>query len=246
MAQLAALVKFWPYNLSLSLEHYTFESQGADWSHFFNSLKMAASVAAIGTGIVFVGAYLIEKPRRDPIARKVIQFLALLPMAVPGLVLGLAYLFFINHPASPIGFLYGTIAVLVLNCLTHFYTVSHVTAMTALKQMDREFEAVSASLKVPLVRSFWRVTVPVCLPAIFDISIYLFLSTMTTVSGVIFLYGPETKVASVAAIHMSESGESAQAAAMAMLIVYACIVVRIAHAVITGSLLFKMQKWRRR
>ncbi len=246
MAQFAALVKFWPYNLGLTLEHYTFENQGADWSNFYNSLQMATSVAILGTAIVFIGAYLIEKPRRDPIARQAIQFLALLPMAVPGLVLGLAYLFFINHPANPFGFLYGTMAILVLNSMAHFYTVAHLTAVTALKQMDREFEAVSASLKVPMARSFWRVTVPICLPSIFDISIYLFLSSMTTVSGIIFLYGPETKVASVAAIHMSESGESATAAAMAMLIVYACIVVRIAHAVITGSLLYRLQKWRRR
>ena len=246
MAQLAALVKFWPYDLSLSLDHYAFDTVGADWSHFYNSLKMAASVAVIGTVIVFVGAYLVEKPRRDPVARQTIQFLALLPMAVPGLVLGLSYLFFINHPANPLGFLYGTLAVLVLSTLTHFYTVSHLTAVTALKQMDREFEAVSASLKVPLARSFWRVTVPVCLPSIFDISIYLFLSSMTTLSGIIFLYGPETKVASIAAIHMSESGESATAAAMAMLIVYACIAVRIAHEVVTGSLLYRLQKWRQR
>ena len=246
MAQFAALVKFWPYNLGLTLDHYSFESEGADWVNFYNSLTMATCVAVIGTAIVFVGAYLVEKPRRDPVARQAIQFLALLPMAIPGLVLGLAYLFFINHPANPFGFLYGTMAILVLNSIAHFYTVSHLTAVTALKQMDREFEAVSASLKVPMVRSFWRVTVPVCLPSIFDISIYLFLSSMTTVSGIIFLYGPQTKVASVAAIHMAESGENATAAAMAMLIVYACIVVRVAHAIITGSLLYKLQKWRRR
>jgi len=88
--------------------------------------------------------------------------------------------------------------------------------------------------------------VPVCLPAIFDISIYLFLNSMTTVSAVIFLYGPTTKVASVAAIHMAEAGETATAAAMAMLIVYACIVVRVLHAIVTGRLLYRLQAWRRR
>lgn len=163
-------------------------------------------------------------------------------MAVPGLVLGLAYLFFINHPANPLGFLYGTIAILVLNSITHFYTVSHLTAVTALKQMDRDFEAVSASPKVSRARSFRQVTMPVCLPAVFDISIYLFLNSMTTVSSVIFLYGPTTKVASVAAVHMDEAGETT----MAMLIVYACVIVRVLHAVVTGRLLYRIQAWRRR
>lgn len=172
--------------------------------------------------------------------------MALLPMAVPGLVLGLAYLMFVNHPSNPLGFLYGTITIIALSTITHFYTVTHLTAATALKQMDREFESVSASLKVPLARSFWRVTMPVCMPAIFDISIYLFLNSMTTVSAVIFLYGPATKVASVAAIHLDDSGETAAAAAMAMLIVYACIVVRVLHVIVTGRLLYRLQAWRRR
>jgi iron(III) transport system permease protein len=246
MAQYAALVKFWPYNLTFTLEHYIFEQEGVGWENFYNSLSLAVGVAIFGTFTIFLGAYLVEKPRRDPVARQIIQFIALLPMAVPGLVLGLAYLFFINHPDNPLGFLYGTIAILVISTITHFYTVSHLTAVTALKQMDREFEAVSASLQVPMARSFWRVTMPVCLPAVFDISIYLFLNSMTTVSAIIFLYGPATKVASVAAIHMDETGETAAAAAMAMLIVYACITVRILHAIVTGRLLYRIQAWRRR
>src|SRR3546814_5559215 len=72
-------------------------------------------------------------------------------------------------------------AILVVCTVTHFYTVSHLTAMTALKQMDREFESVAASLKQPFHRLFRVVTVPVCLPTILDISIYLFVNAMTTV-----------------------------------------------------------------
>jgi iron(III) transport system permease protein len=140
--------------------------------------------------------------------------------------------------------MYATMAILVMSTVTHFYTVSHLTAVTALKQMDREFESVSASLKIPLRRSLFRVTVPVCIPAILDISIYLFLNAMTTVSAVIFLYSPTTKVASVAAIHMDELGEVASAAAMAMLIVYACLAVRLLHLLATHGLLRRLQAWR--
>ncbi len=245
MAQYAALVKFWPYNLEFTLEHYAFDIEGAGWENFYNSLMMAGDVAVFGAIIVFTGAFLVDKPRRDHGIRQAIQFVALLPMAIPGLVLGLAYLFFINDPDNPLEFLYGTIIILVVNCLAHFHIVAHLTSMTALKQMNKEFESVSASLKIPLMRSYRRVTVPVCTPTILGVSMYLFLSSMTTVSAVIFLYGPTTKVASVAAIHLAESGDSAVAAAMAMLIVYACIVVRIAHAFASGWLLKRVQAWRR-
>jgi iron(III) transport system permease protein len=244
MAQYAALVTLWPYNLELTLDNYDFEFSGAGWENFYNSLRMALFTAVFGTAIVFVGAYLVEKPRGSGPMRFALQFLALTPMAVPGLVLGLSYIYFFNHPDNPLGFVYGTMIILVINTVTHFYTVSHITAVTALKQMDKEFEAVSASLKVPLYRSFFRVTVPVCLPAIMDIWIYLFLNAMTTVSAVIFLYGPGTKMASVAAIHMEELGEITGAAAMGMLIVYACIVVRLLHLFITRGFLRRAQAWR--
>ncbi len=244
MAQFASLVKLWPYNLELTLEHFYFEFEGFGWSNFYNSLILAACTAVIGTSLVFLGAYIVEKPRSALAGRQTVQFLTLLPLTVPGLVLGLSYIFFFNHPANPFGFLYGTMAILVMNTVTHFYTVSHLTAVTALKQMDREFESVSASLKVPLRRSFFRVTIPVCMPAILDISIYLFLNAMTTVSAVIFLYSPTTKVASVAAIHMDELGEVASAAAMAMLIVYACLAVRLIHLLVTRGLLHRLQAWR--
>ena len=85
-------------------------------------------------------------------------------MAVPGLVLGLAYIFFFNNPNNPLNFLYATMPILVICTITHFYTVAHLTALTALKQMDIEFEAVSQSLKQPFYKMFARVTVPVCMP----------------------------------------------------------------------------------
>ena len=68
---------------------------------------------------------------------------------------------------------------------------------------------------------------------------------MTTVSGIIFIYGPDTKLASIAAIHMDEMGEQASAAAMAMLIVYACIVVRLTHLFISRYILKSAQRWRK-
>ena len=127
-------------------------------------------------------------------------YLPMMPLAVPGMALGLAYIFFFNNPANPFNFLYGTMGILVLVTVTHFYTVSHLTAVTALKQMDPEFESVSASLKTPFYRTFLKITVPVCLPAILDVSMYLFLNAMTTVSAVVFLYSSDTTLASVAAV----------------------------------------------
>jgi len=244
MAQFGALVKFWPYNLSLTLEHYGFEVAGLGWDSFYNSVRLALYTAVFGTIVIFVGAYIVEKLRGQQKLRSLLQLFALMPMAVPGLVLGLAYIFYFNSKINPLNFIYATMAILVVNTVVHFYTVSHLTSVTALKQMDREFEAVSLSLKVPLFRMFWRITLPVCLPTIFDVSIYLFVNAMTTVSGVIFLYSYDTTLASVSSIHLDEQGDVAAAAAMAMLIVYVSVFVRICHVVMTKGVLRRTQAWR--
>ncbi|MBG77340.1 MAG: Spermidine/putrescine transport system permease protein PotB [Alphaproteobacteria bacterium MarineAlpha5_Bin12] len=244
MAQYGAIVKFWPYNLNFTLKNYNFEVAGLGWDSFYNSVRLAFYTAIFGTIIIFVGSYLIEKLRINDGMRNLVQFFALMPMAVPGLVLGLAYIFFFNAKDNPLNFIYATMIILVVNTIVHFYTVSHLTAVTALKQMDKEFESVSLSLKIPIYKMFWRVTLPVCLPPIFDISIYLFVNAMTTVSGVIFLYSYDTTLASVSAIHLDEQGEVAKAAAMAMLIVYVSVAVRLTHTIITKKVLRKTQAWR--
>lgn len=247
MAQYASLVKFWPYNLELGLSNYDFDvMDGGGWEAFWNSLYMALYTAVIGTGVIFFGAYLMEKGRGFETGRSIFHMLAMLPLAVPGLVLGLSYIFFFNNPANPFNFLYGTLGILVVVSVTHFYTVSHLTAITALKQMDPEFESVSASLKAPFQKTFFRVTVPVCTPAILDISMYLFLNAMTTVSAVIFLYSSDTTLASVAVMNMDDAGDIAPAAAMAMMIAYTCAGVRILHAILTHGLLKHTQAWRYR
>jgi iron(III) transport system permease protein len=241
----ASFVKFWPYNLSLSLANYQFDlMDGGGWAAYSNSVKMAAGTAFFGTLIIFTGAYLIEKSQRYRSFRSVLEFLAIVPLAVPGMVLGLAYIFFFNDPNNPFGFIYHTMAILVLCTVVHYYTVPHLTALTALKQLDAEFEAVSQSLKVPFYKTFSRVTFPVCLPAILDISIYLFINAMTTVSAVVFIYGPDTTLASVAVLNMDDAGDIAPAAAMAMMIVYTSAATRILYGLATRGLHRRTQAWR--
>jgi iron(III) transport system permease protein len=247
VCQYAALVKFWPYDLSLSLKNYAFDlMDGGGWSAYQNSIKLALLTAFFGTVVVFTGAYMVEKTQGFKTGRTLFQFLAMLPVAIPGMVLGLAYIFFFNNPNNPLNFIYATMAILVLCTVTHFYTVSHLTAATALKQMDNEFESVSASLKQPFYKLFVRVSVPVCLPAILDISIYLFVNAMTTVSAVVFLYSTGTALASVAVLNMDDAGDVAPAAAMGMMIFYTNVVARTVHALVSKLLIRRTQAWRTR
>ncbi|MBI2000460.1 MAG: ABC transporter permease subunit, partial [candidate division NC10 bacterium] len=181
-------------------------------------------------------------------------FLSMLPLALPGLVIGLSYIFFFNQPTwailglevrNPFNVLYGTMAILVISNIVHFYTVSFLTATTALKQLDKEFEAVSESLGVPFYQTFFRVTVPVCMPAILEIGMYYFVNSMATLSAVIFLYSADIPLASVAVANMDDAGDIAPAAAMSVLIVLTNIAARLLYGLMTRGVHQRTQAWTR-
>ncbi|KAB0583249.1 putative 2-aminoethylphosphonate ABC transporter permease subunit [Ideonella dechloratans] len=245
MAVFASFVAFWPYNLTLSLDHYTMGLVDAELGDaLLNSLKLAAATALIGPVVVFLGAYLLEKTRGWAALRPLLRLMAMLPMAVPGLVLGLGSIFFFNAPANPLHGLYQTGALLVLCTVVHFYTTGHLTLVTALKALDPEFEAVSASLKVPFTTTLRRVTLPICLPALIDVSRYFFVNAMTTISAVVFLYTPDTKLASVAILNLDEAGDIGPAAAMAVLIMATSLTVNGLYLALGAWAQRRTQAWR--
>ncbi|WP_137823589.1 putative 2-aminoethylphosphonate ABC transporter permease subunit [Pseudomonas sp. D(2018)] len=245
MAVYSSLVKFWPYNLSLSLRHYAFEeTAGGGWLAYRNSLTLATCTAIFGSALIFTGAYLMEKTRGQQWLNQALRFLSFVPMAVPGLVLGLGYVFFFNLPGNPLHALYGSMALLVICSVAHFLTTAQMTATTALRQLDGEFEAAALSLKAPLWRHYLRVTVPICLPALLDIIRYLFVSAMTTVSAAIFLYSPDSILAAVAVLNMDDAGNVGGAAAMSTLILLTSAAVSLLLAWTSRGLLRRSQAWR--
>lgn len=246
MAVYSSFIQFWPYNLSFSLRHYNFEGLPGGWLAYTNSITLAFSTATIGSLLIFMGAYLIEKTSTQAWLNSTLRMLSFVPMAVPGLVLGLGYVFFFNLPNNPLNFLYGSMSLLVLCSIVHFFTTAHMTACTALRQLDKEFEAASLSLKTPLYHHFWRVTVPICLPALLDIYRYLFVSAMTTVSAAIFLYSPDTILAAVAVLNMDDAGNVGGAAAMSTLILATSALVSILLAFASKGLILRTQAWRKR
>ncbi len=264
MAGVASLVKTWPYAFTnpeaypqlWTLKHYSFSGVGGGgYGAFWNSVVVAALTAVFGAVVTFVSAYLIEKTKGVALLRQTAYFLSIIPLALPGLVIGIAYIFFFNNPRieipfsgwgipNPFNFLYGTMAILVVCNVIHFYTVSFLTATTALRQLDKEFEAVSESMAVPFYKTFFRVTVPVCLPAILEISAFYFVSAMATVSAVIFLYTSDMPLASVAVVNMDDAGDTAPAAAMCMLIVLTNVLVRGLMELASYFLKRRTQQWR--
>jgi iron(III) transport system permease protein len=231
VCQLAALVRLWPYDLSLTGEHYDLDRfDGGGWSAVLDSAGLGLATAIFGTAAAFTGAYVTERTRAAGWLRGGFSILALAPAGVPGLALGLAYVLCFNDPTNPFHALYGTFAILVIATVIHFYTVAHLTSVTALKALDAEFEPAASLLGRGGFSVLTRIAAPLCAPALVEIAVYLFVNAMTTVSVVVFLYPPDVKLAAVAVLNMDDAGDPAPAAAMGMLILYINLIVRVLGA----------------
>jgi iron(III) transport system permease protein len=205
-------------------------------------------VCAAGAGafITFISAYFVEKPRHFGLLRELLNLLANLPLAVPGLVLGVGYIFFFISPSNPLRAIYGSMTILVVCTVAHFFSVAHLTSLTALRQLDREYELVSESMGVPFWRTLWRVHLPVALPTVLNVGGYFFVNAMTTVSAVVFLYSPQTTLAAIAVLNMDDAGDVAPAAAMASLIMLTAAIGRGVFALAGQWALKRTQAWRQR
>lgn len=224
---LASFIKVWPYNLTFGLDHYDFSNvAGEGIEPLWNSILVALLTAVIGTAVTFITAYTIEKSQVWKGLRQAGYFLSILPLALPGMVIGLAYIFFFNNPSNPFHGMYGTIWILILANVIHFFAVGFITATSALKKLDPEFEQATESMGIPQTKLLWRVTIPVCMPAIVEMAVYFFINSMVTISAVVFLYAADFKLASVSIVNMDDAGDVAPAAAMSVLIVFLNILAR--------------------
>ena len=257
MALYASLVKLWPYNMSLTFNNYDFSkvAGGTGGNVMRNSVVTAAITAILGTVTAFIAAYVTEKVGILKTLRRPVYYLSMAPMAIPGTVIGLAFILFFNPKTFPIpgtdlaivnsfNWLYGTMWILVIANIIHYFSVPYITALTALKSLDKEYETVSDSLGVPFYKTLFWVTIPMSFRAIVEILVYFFVNAMITVSAVVFLYTPVTRVASVTILNIRDGGEVAVAAAMSMLVLGVNIIVRLIYEVVNGTLSKKIDTWK--
>jgi len=226
---LGAFTTLYPFNMTLTLANFRFNPAQGGIGSFFNSIIMSLITAAIGTVFVFIYSYMMEKINGFTFLTKFGKLLSILPMALPGMVIGISFILFFNTPTNPLNFIHGTIGILVMANVLSFFSVPFLTATGALKKLDKEFESVSDSMSIPRWKLFYRVSVPLSFPAILEIFMYYFVGSMVTISALVFLYSPAFRVASISIAHMQAAGDFAQAAAMSLLILIVNVTVRLLY-----------------
>jgi iron(III) transport system permease protein len=208
----ASFVWLWPYRFDFTLRHYAVKVAGG-YDPLWTTIEISALAAAAGTTLIFaLTLALVRLPRR---LAQPIYFVCLLPASVPGLVLGLAYIFAFNRPGTPLALLYGTAALIAVCNAVHYWTQGFLTTMTGLRQVPAALEESAACLGAALPRVARDVIGPYMAPTLVSVFFFLFTQSMVTLSAVIFLVTASVSVASVSIMRLDEAGFVSQAAAYA-------------------------------
>ncbi|MGH6899603.1 MAG: ABC transporter permease subunit [Geminicoccaceae bacterium] len=220
----ASFVHLWPYNLTLTLRHYDFDvQQGAE--PLWNSVYVSLIAACIGVVVTVSAAYLNAKFRNP--ATRVLYFLAILPAAVPGTVLGLGYILAFNDPVNPVNVIYGTFLLLAICNVFHYHAQGFLIASTSVRMISATFDEASATLGAGFLRTMTRITLPIIWPSIVSVGVFFFMRSMVTLAAVVFLFTPTTQLAAVSVLLLEDRGDINQAAAFSSAIM----------AIVVGTLL---------
>jgi iron(III) transport system permease protein len=211
----ASIVRLWPYNLTLTLRHYAFDVQNGIqplWTSIYVAIVTALLAIVFVTGAAYANHAF---PMR---ASRFLYFLAILPAAVPGMVLGLGYILAFNTPGQPVYWIYDTILIIAVCNLYHYHAQGFLLATTNIKQISSTFDEASATLGASKLKTVWRVTLPMIWPTVLAVGVFFFMRAMVTLSAVIFLITPSTQLAAVSVLYLDDRGALNQAAAFAVCI----------------------------
>lgn len=221
--------KVWCYDYSLSLRwwKYLFTGSGEGIKAFLNSFYLAFIAAIITSILSMFIAYLVAKKRF--VGRRVIEFVSMLAMAVPGTVLGVAYIRGFVTGVFHSGFLaaiYGTSAILIIVFIVRSLPVGVRSGIAALNQIDKSIEESAYDLGANSARVFSTVTLPLIKDSFFSGLVTSFVRSITSISAVILLVNPQILFITVRINSYADNGNFGVACVYATVLVvlaYACI-----------------------
>lgn len=179
------------------------------------SFLLAAGSATIVVATGFIAAYVIIRTRY--VGRSLLDYLSILPLAVPGTALAIALaVVYLHWPLNALG-LYGTFGILFLAYLTRFITFGVRTSQGTLIQLSPELEEASRISGAGAMTTLALITVPLMRQALMYAWILVFILALPELSASIVLKGIHTQTLSTVLLDIwNGNGGLAMACAMGM------------------------------
>lgn len=181
-------VENWPYKPVFTLEHVRSALSDPDvWTLYLRSVGVAAASAVIGTVVAFAAGMIRSRSDMPRWCLRLMDGFAMLTSTLPGMVLGVGFLFaFTGTP------LQNTLLILILANLVHFLSTPYLMATTALSKMNAGWETTGRLMGDTWLQSVCRIVIPNALPTLVQMFQTLFIQAMVTISAVVFLAGSRT------------------------------------------------------
>jgi iron(III) transport system permease protein len=193
MIAYGSVVQLWGVDNTLTFKHYVtafrvelgengLRWSGSAWASFWTTIMIATIAAPLTAAVGLITAYLLT--RQDFAGKQAFEFGTMLSFAIPGTVIGVAYILAFNVPPIEIT---GTGLILVISFVFRNMPVGVRAGMASMSQLDRSLDESSLTLGANSWQTFRAVILPLLRPAILAALVYSFVQAMTAISAVIFL-----------------------------------------------------------
>ena len=190
---LISFVKRFPSDMTFTFDNYAnaFSPYASVPAGPFlrNSLIISLLAGLIGTAFAYLTGY--AAVRTKGVLKKVLHLLSVSTLAVPGLILGLGYVYLFKETR---GWFAGTIFILVVTNIIHYFSSPYLMARNAFVKINKDYETVGDTLGISRFSLFFKVMIPNSISTIVQMFSYLFINSMITISAVSLLCFNATEI----------------------------------------------------
>lgn len=242
---IGSLTQLFGIDNTFTLEHFQFVIAGLGSQAMGDTSLMSTIATPIAGLLGMVIAWLVV--RKTFAGRALLDFVAMLGIAVPGTVLGIGYLLAFNAPlkvgetvllpamAGGTAIAGGMLAI-ILAFIVRSVPAGVRTGSASLQQIDPAIEEASISLGADNATTFRKITLPLIRPAFLTGLVYSFARSMTSMSAVIFLATPRAKIMTAQILNEVDAGRFGNAFAYCtILIAIVLAVIALLYALIGAS-----------
>ena len=196
-----------------------------------NSLLLSALTALTGTCFAYILGYM--SVRKSGKAGKAVDLLALSTIAIPGLVLGIGYIFLFKGTN---GAFYGTILILIVVNVFHFLGSPYLLAKNCLSKINSDYEMIGETLGISKGKIISHVLIPNSLSTLIEMFSYFFLNSMITISAVAFLCSYDNQPLSILITTYEKNSNYEMQSVISLIILVLNVFARGIFAVVTTAI----------
>nr|WP_255654327.1 iron ABC transporter permease [Cohnella sp. REN36] len=223
-----AFTKTWGYDWSFTLHNFKYVS--AKGSELYNSIRYALFSSLAAAVLAMILAYLAERRRIG--VNRLLDLLAILPGAVPGVFLGLGFAMAFNR--APLE-LTGTSAIMILALTIWNLPTCYSACLAGFQQIGRSLEEASLNLGAGSFRTFRSILLPLLKGPFLSGLAVSFLRSVTCLSVIIFLYSAHTAVGTVSILSLVQTGAWGGASAFTVVLISIAFAALAATRLIPGT-----------